>query len=259
VPVANTVFRLKLEDASDATKSVETEATVAAANTWETLTFNFGTPATGTAALNTAYTFNKASIFPNFNNKVDASYYVDDLKFVGVSGVSQICPAASVAGVPSLAATPPTNLSGNVIALYSNTYTPVATSAFPTNWSNPNAGTDLTIGSNTAKKLANLVFAGLEPSAVVNLTTFTTVNISVWTATGTSFKVKLVDYGANGVYGIDDVEHEVTLTAPTQNAWTYYAIPLSSFTGLTTKAALGQIIISGSTADYFIDDIYFSK
>jgi hypothetical protein len=72
--------------------------------------------------------------------------------------------------------------------------------------------------------------------------------------------VKLVDFGANGTYqGGDDVEHELTFTAPTQNAWNYYSINLSDFTGLTTKAHIAQIIMSGSGGDYYIDDIYFSK
>jgi hypothetical protein len=34
---------------------------------------------------------------------------------------------------------------------------------------------------------------------------------------------------------------------------------LSDFTGLTTKAHLAQIIMSGSGGDYYIDDIFFSK
>lgn len=33
------------------------------ANAWETLIFNFANQASGTAALNTAYTYNMASIF----------------------------------------------------------------------------------------------------------------------------------------------------------------------------------------------------
>ncbi len=99
-PTANTVFRLKLENSADNTKTVETDATVTAANTWETLTFDFGSPATGTNALDLTTVFNKASVFPNFNNKVTATYYVDDLKFIGVSGVSQTCPATPTSALP---------------------------------------------------------------------------------------------------------------------------------------------------------------
>ena len=99
-PTANTVFRLKLENSADNTKTVETDATVTAANTWETLTFNFGSHATDTNALDLTTVFNKASVFPNFNNKVTATYYVDELKFIGVSGVSQTCPATPTSALP---------------------------------------------------------------------------------------------------------------------------------------------------------------
>lgn len=96
-PVADTKFRLKLEDASNSGHSVETDATVTAANTWQTLTFDFGTQATGTAALNPAYTYNTVSVFPNFDvagTSTNNVFYVDDLKFIGVTGVSQTCAVA---------------------------------------------------------------------------------------------------------------------------------------------------------------------
>ena len=99
-PTANTEFRLKLENSADATKKVEAAATVTAANTWETLTFDFGSPPAGTDPLDLTIVFNKASVFPNFNNKVTATYYVDDLKFLGVSGVSQTCPATPTSALP---------------------------------------------------------------------------------------------------------------------------------------------------------------
>lgn len=256
--VANKVVRLKLEDGLNGTHSVETEATVTAANTWQTLTFDFGSVANGTGAWDATYTYNKASAFPDFGNTTAVTMFLDDLKFVGVANVAQTCITPPPA--PTAAATAPTVASSKVIALYSDTYSPVATGAFPTSWSNPTSGSDLTIGGNTARKLGSLVFAGLEPTATIDATTYTKFNISVWTSTGTTFKVKLVDFGADGAYqGGDDVEHELTLTAPTQNAWTYYSINLSDFTGLSTKGHIAQIIVSGSGGDYYIDDIYFSK
>jgi hypothetical protein len=260
--LANKVVRLKLEDASNNAITVETDATVTAANTWQTLTFNFASPATNggnpTRSWTATDTLNKASVFPDYGNTAASTMYVDDLTFIGTSGVSQTCMTAPAA--PTAAANVPTVAALKVIAVFSDTYTPVATGPFPTNWSNPTSGDNLVISGNTARKLGSLVFAGLEPSATINASTYTKFNISVWTLTGTSFKVKLVDFGANGTYqGGDDVEHELTFTAPTQNAWTYYSINLSDFTGLTTKANIAQIIMVGSGGDYYIDDIFFSK
>ena len=74
--------RLKLEDASNKDKSVEAEATTTVAGGWQTLTFNFANPAAGTAALNLATTYNKASVFFNFGTAgTGKTYYFDDLAF----------------------------------------------------------------------------------------------------------------------------------------------------------------------------------
>lgn len=85
-PDAGIPVRLKVEDASDGSKSVETEAITTVANGWQTLTFNFANQATGTPALNLATTYNKVSIFFNFG-KTGAqagakTYYLDDLNYV---------------------------------------------------------------------------------------------------------------------------------------------------------------------------------
>ena len=62
-PRADILVALKIETADDPTKSVETEAMVTTAETWQVLTFDFANERTGTAALNPDYTFNQISIF----------------------------------------------------------------------------------------------------------------------------------------------------------------------------------------------------
>ena len=84
-PDAGIQVRLKVEDAADPTKSVETEATVTTAAGWQTLTFDFANQAAGTAALNLGYTYNKVSIFFNFGvtgaTAGAKTYYFDDVAF----------------------------------------------------------------------------------------------------------------------------------------------------------------------------------
>ena len=97
-PKAGIVVRLKVEDATDPTRSVETEAATTKANAWETLTFDFAKPVAGTAALNLAYTYNKISIFFAFGTTGAAggagTYYFDDVTFVsGSSGNTGTCAA----------------------------------------------------------------------------------------------------------------------------------------------------------------------
>jgi hypothetical protein len=76
-------IRLKAEDAADPTHSVETEALTTATNAWETLTFDFASQAAGTAALNVSFTFDRLSIFFDFNTVPAASetFYFDDVAF----------------------------------------------------------------------------------------------------------------------------------------------------------------------------------
>ena len=84
-PNSGIKVRLKVEDSADGTKSVETEATSTVANNWETLTFDFANQASGTAALDLAFNYNKASIFFNFGvtgaTAGEKTYYFDDVKF----------------------------------------------------------------------------------------------------------------------------------------------------------------------------------
>jgi hypothetical protein len=62
-PRAGIPVRVKIETADDPTRSVETDAVISSADTWELLTFDFSNESTGTAALNPDYTFNQFSIF----------------------------------------------------------------------------------------------------------------------------------------------------------------------------------------------------
>ncbi len=85
-PDAGIPVRLKVEDAADPTHTCETEATVTVASGWQTLTFDFANQAAGTAALNLAFTYSKASVFFNFGTPGAVAgaktYYFDDLSFV---------------------------------------------------------------------------------------------------------------------------------------------------------------------------------
>jgi hypothetical protein len=119
--------RLKVEDKNDPTKSCETEATfTGAANTWQTLEFNFANQAAGTAALNVGYNLNKASIFFNFGvtgtTAGERIYYFDDVKF-GAATVPTTPTAPTVVSpanfcVGSTVVLPVTASAGNTLLWY---------------------------------------------------------------------------------------------------------------------------------------------
>ena len=84
-PDAGIPVRLKVENHNDPGQSVETEAMTTVAGAWETLTFNFANQATGTAAINLAFNYDKATIFFNFGvtgeTAGEKNYYFDDMAF----------------------------------------------------------------------------------------------------------------------------------------------------------------------------------
>lgn len=91
-PDAGIPVMLKVEDAGAPTKSVETITMTTKSSEWETLIFDFSNQRAGTATLNLDYTFNKASMFFNFDTDGATAgaktYYWDDMEFM-VSGPSK--------------------------------------------------------------------------------------------------------------------------------------------------------------------------
>jgi len=172
---------------------------------------------------------------------------------------------------PTTAAPTPTYDAADVLSLFSGAYTNVAVDTWGTTWSNNGAGaheTDVTIAGNAAKAYARLLFAGIEFTGAhsLDVTAMTHFHVDVWaTPDATVFKVKLVDFGADNAFGGgDDTESELTFDAGSTPAlatgqWMTLDLPLSAFTGLTTRAHLSQIVISSSTANVYLDNVLFRK
>lgn len=176
--------------------------------------------------------------------------------------------AKGTALLPTSPAPTPTVDKGNVISLYSNAYTNVPVDTWNTRWQySTTESAFIKIGNDDVIRYYNLNFVGVEfSSSPVNATTMTHFHIDVWTPNPTqspnNIKILLVDFGANGVYGGgDDVSHEITINAPTlkSNAWVSLDIPLSSFTGLTTKAHLAQLVLSGTVSNLFVDNVFLYR
>lgn len=172
---------------------------------------------------------------------------------------------------PTAAPAAPTAAAADVISLYtsSGTYTNVAVDTWGTSWSNGSQGphlSDVALTGGTVKKYANLDFVGVEFFASANeidATGMTTFHMSIWTPDATTFRVKLVDFGANTTPGGgDDTEAEVAVTSPAQGSWVEVEIPLSSFATLTHRDHLAQLIFSAlptGAATVFVDNVYFHK
>ncbi len=184
------------------------------------------------------------------------------IRVVALSGGSATLEYVEDVVITNLFAAPaPTVPASGVISLFSDSYTNVPVDTWKTSWSQANLD-DIDISGNATKKYSSLNFVGIEATSTpINATSMTHFHTDVWSSDFTQFKVKLVDFGANGTFaGGDDVEHEIVIASPAQETWVSIDIPLSAFTGLTTRAHIAQLIYvgapSGNTTVY-IDNVYF--
>jgi hypothetical protein len=174
---------------------------------------------------------------------------------------------------PSTAPPAPTRPAADVIALLSKPYTPVTVGTWGTSWSNIDKGPNLssvTIGGDQMKKYTALQYVGIEFAGAnaIDATAMTHFHIDVWSPDATGVKIKLVDFGTDLAFGgtgtAADSSTELSYTGSTSPAvitrqWISFDIPLSSFSGLTSRAHLAQLIISSTTSTVFIDNVYFHK
>lgn len=237
-------FTVKFEN-ENASVNFERQVANTVVNQWQELTFDF-TPFIGSRVT-------RLVIIPDFpaSRTAGSINYWDNISFN--SG------AAPVLNVPTALAPLPTMNASNVISLHSRAYTNVGVDTWRTGWSNATFS-DFQVANHPVKRYTNLVFTGIETTGanLINATGMTHFHLNLWTPDMTTFRVKLVDFGANAVWGGgDDVEHELTFN-PALSTWVSLNIPLSDFTGLVTRRNIAQLIFSGApTGTVFIDNIYF--
>ena len=205
-PTVGTPIRLKVEAASNPTISVETEVLTTVASAWETLVFDFSNQASGTAALNLANSYNKASMFFNFGTTGGAAgpqtYYWDDLEFIGV-------PPAAVLNLPITFENTTTNFYGltdfegnqSEIVVDPTSATSHVVKTIKTATAQPWAGT--TVGGTVG-------FATPIPFAAGA----TSLSVKVWSPTvGTPIRLKVEDSNSGAI----NVETEALTTVA--SAW----------------------------------------
>ncbi|MCB1046039.1 MAG: hypothetical protein KDC10_02460 [Calditrichaeota bacterium] len=188
--------------------------------------------------------------------------YFDNWYFAGVADVV-------VTPVPETPAPAPGFSSTNVISLFSDDiYDPQhPVDTWSAVWDQANLS-EIQIAGNDTKLYENLVFAGIEfTSNPVDASAMTHFHLDFWTPDDVSlpavFRIKLVDFGANGVFGGgDDTEHELTFDANSTPAlasqgWVSFDIDLDDFAGMINRGHIAQLIISGSPDTVYIDNVLF--
>ena len=250
-PAADQIVLLKLEDAADGSIAKEVQAITTVADQWEELSYTFSP--------SDSDKFDNVVLFFDFNGKKDApsTHYFDDI-VMSEGGATEEPGDDSEPTVPAAA---PTIDPLEVISLFRDAYTNVAVDTWRTEWSDATLE-EIDIQGNAVKKYSALGFVGVETTASpIDATNMTHFHTNIWTGDATTFNIKLVDFGADGAFdGGDDVEHEIVIENPAQKEWVSLNIPLSNFTGLTTRAHIGQLIYSAAPFKQntvYVDNVYF--
>ncbi|MEZ4954206.1 MAG: Ig-like domain-containing protein [Saprospiraceae bacterium] len=163
---------------------------------------------------------------------------------------------------PTTAAPTPTQNAANVISMFSNAYTNVPVDTWKTDWSAANLE-DVQIQGNDTKKYSGLDFVGIETTGgnLIDASSMTHFHVDIWTPNMTTFRIKWVDFGADGAFqGGDDSEHELVFDNLPQGSWVSYDLSLSDFAGLNSTSHMAQLILSGlptGAGTLYVDNVYF--
>lgn len=162
----------------------------------------------------------------------------------------------------------PTQDASKVISLFSDKYSNVPVDYYNGYWApyQTTLSSDFEVEGDHVLNYTNFNFVGIQMSSPpVNATSMSHLHLDIYLPNampaGANFKIQVLDFGANGVYGgNDDKTGETTITAPTLQGqkWVSLNIPLTAFAGLTSKAHIGQVIFVGTNiSGFYADNIYF--
>ncbi|MBL7977696.1 MAG: hypothetical protein JNN12_05085 [Bacteroidetes Order II. Incertae sedis bacterium] len=162
----------------------------------------------------------------------------------------------------------PTRAANRVISVFSDAYTNVPVGYYNGYWApfQTTQSADFKINNDNVLNYTAFNFVGIEfANPVINASSMTHFHTDIFIpgtlATGATFKIQLVDFGADGAFGgNNDKSHTITYTAPTLggNRWISIDIPFSVMTGLTSRTSLAQIVFEGTNiSNFYADNIYF--
>jgi len=164
----------------------------------------------------------------------------------------------------------PIHNASDVISLFSDAYTNVVVDYYNGYWApfQTTLSADFSVNGNNILHYTNFNFVGIQFSnPTIDASSMTHLRADIFIPNAIvgspTFKIQLVDFGANGAFGGgDDKSHTITYTAAniTAQNWISFDIPLANFTTLTSKAHLGQLIFEGTNIpSFYADNIYLRR
>lgn len=195
----------------------------------------------------------------------NSTFYIDNVYYYGEVEVA-------TPDEPTVAAPTPTYAPADVISLFSEPYTDVPVPEFSAFWDNATVE-EVQIEGNATKKYSALVFAGINlEGAEIDASSMTSFRMDIWTPDPTApparFRVRIVDFGPDGVPGggddtADNFEIDETTTPTLRTGeWVTIDVPLTAFPGLTTTSNIGQFVLEDlnrGISTVYVDNILFHR
>jgi hypothetical protein len=164
----------------------------------------------------------------------------------------------------------PTHPTEDVISIFSDAYTNFPVEYYNGYWApfQNTLSADFDVNGDNILHYYNFNFVGIQFSQpTLNAATMTHLRMDLFfpnpIAPGTVFRVQLVDFGADGAFGGgDDTGHTLIIGSASivSQQWISLDLPLASFTGLTSRNNLAQIIFEGTNVPaFYADNIYLRR
>ncbi|MCB0472382.1 MAG: Ig-like domain-containing protein, partial [Flavobacteriaceae bacterium] len=154
-----------------------------------------------------------------------------------------------------------------VISLFSDAYTNEPVDYYNGYWApyQTTLSADFTVNNDHVLNYYNFNFVGIQfTDPLIDASTMTHFHMDIYTsdpdAATKKLAVQIVDAGADGQLGTDDDSSgKIEISDPQlePGKWLSIDIPFSSFSELTARAHLAQIILDGNLTGFFADNIYF--
>ena len=158
---------------------------------------------------------------------------------------------------PPTAAPTPTQSAGDVISIFSDSYTNVSGTDFYPNWGQGTIVSDYSVSGNGTKKYENLDYQGTQFASPINASSMEKLHVDIYTSNGATFDFYLVNTSTS--------QEQAYRLTPSQSGWVSYDIPLSSYAaGIVSNIGQFKFVdepmqYHNSTKTYYLDNIYFWK
>ncbi len=163
-----------------------------------------------------------------------------------------------------ISAPTPISLPADVISIFSDAYPNIAVNYYNGYWApyQTTQSADFEVNGDHILYYTNFNFVGIEfSSPTQDASSMTHLHLDVYVPSNLTsdaqFKLELVDFGTGGTGS-----YVTSIPAASSQQWVSFDIPLSSFSGLTNRAKLAQLIFSTTSTGFtgfYADNIYLYR